>query len=466
MWLKIVLVAVMLTAGCATFHRAPIDPSQTASDFESRSFDNAGLKKYIEQNLHSEIVPWPPKSWGLDMLTFAAFFYNPDLETAIARWGVAEAGVITAGERPNPTATFVPQYVTNLSGSTSPWVLNFSLYVPIETAGKRGYRISRARHLSKAAYFDVASAAWGVRSRLRSSLVGLYINRRIVSVLRSRIKIQEEVVRLMEKRLSAGEISEPEMMTSRLLLDRMRLALSEADSSVSQSRADVATALGMPAGALNEIGLSHDFIRKLPENLPPRDARRQALLNRADILSMLSEYDAAQSALQLEIAKQYPDVNLGPGYEFDQGENKWALGVSISLPVFNRNEGPIAEADARRKEVAARFIALQATVIGELDRALALYSKAAASLKAADSLIGTRQQKEQSLQKRFNLGEIDRLALLNGREELYSADLLRVKAINSLNSALGMIEDAMQRPLNNAGPFIREIKQMKRSDNG
>ena len=38
-----------------------------------------------------------------------------------------------------------------------------------------------------------------------------------------------------------------------------------------------------------------------------------------------------EAALRLEIAKQYPDVHLNPGYQFDTGENKWALGVGLTL---------------------------------------------------------------------------------------------------------------------------------------
>ena len=64
--------------------------------------------------------------------------------------------------------------------------------------------------------------------------------------------------------------------------------------------------------------------------------------------------------LRLEIARQYPDLHLNPGYEFDQADSKWALGLSIELPLLNQNQGPIAEAEARRLESAARFESLQA----------------------------------------------------------------------------------------------------------
>ena len=54
-------------------------------------------------------------------------------------------------------------------------------------------------------------------------------------------------------------------------------------------------------------------------------------MNRADVRGALAEYAASQSALQLEIANQYPDLHLGPGYGWNTGnagDNKWSLGVS------------------------------------------------------------------------------------------------------------------------------------------
>jgi len=104
------------------------------------------------------------------MLTLAAFYYQPDLDVARAKWEVAEAGVITAGGRPNPSVGFTPQYNVNAAGGISPWILNFSLDIPLETAGKRGYRIARAEHISEAARLNIAGVAWQVRSRLRRDL--------------------------------------------------------------------------------------------------------------------------------------------------------------------------------------------------------------------------------------------------------------------------------------------------------
>src|SRR5437667_170854 len=141
-----------------------------------------------------------------------------------------------------------------------------------------------------------------------------------------------------------------------------------------EARSQLAEAVGLPSSALTDIELSFDGLDQFPTELTSAEVRRQAALSRTDLLAALAEYAASQSALQLEIAKQYPDLHLGPGYQLDQTDNKWSLGATLTLPVLNQNQGAIAEAKARREEAAARFVALQAQAVGEIDRAVAGYS--------------------------------------------------------------------------------------------
>ena len=99
------------------------------------------------------------------------------------------------------------------------------------------------------------------------------------------------------------------------------------------------------------------------------------------------KYEAAQSALQLAIADQYPNLTLGPGYQYDFGANKYLLSPSLTLPIFNQNQGPIAAAIAARQQQAARFTALQAGILGAIDRAACAYRTANAALTTADALV-------------------------------------------------------------------------------
>lgn len=467
-WSFFILIAmVMGTTGCAHFQSKPLSPSQTASAFEARRLDDPGLKEFLETNIHEGIAPWPPKSWDFTMLTLAAFYYHPDMDLARARWGTAEAGVITAGGRPNPNVGFTPQYNADAATGVSPWTLGFNLDIPIETAGKRGYRIAQAKHLSEAARLNIATAAWQARSRLRSSLLNLYAADQTVPILKHQQEIQEEIVRLLEERLAVGEVSQPDLTQAHIALDQVRLSVLEVSRQASEARVQLADALGLPVSALDGIEISFDLLNRLPTEIPSQDPRRQALLSRPDILSALAEYAAAQSALQLEIAKQYPDIHLGPGYAWDQGDNKWSLGLSISLPVFNRNQGPIAEAEARRTEAAARFTAFQARVIGEMDRALVSIRAAQKKLETAEAFLSDRKDQYETALAMFEIGESDRLALLSARLELESTALSRVDALVKAQQSIGLLEDAAQRPLHpsESFPVIPEADPLAEEEN-
>ncbi len=455
-WLENILASCIifgLMSGCATFRPRPISPSQTAAAFEARTLDNPGLKEFLEVNLQHEITPWPPRSWSLQILNLVAFYYHPDLDVARAKWGTAKAGVMTAGGLPNPSVAFTPQYNANAAGGVSPWTLGFTLDIPIETAGKRGYRIAQVTRLSEATRLNIASVAWEVSSRLRKSLLNLYSAEQSEAILKNQRTVQQEIVKLLEERLTSGEVSIPDVTQTHISLDQTRLSLHEAERQRAEARVQLADALGLPVAAIDGVSLSFDLFDRnsLPKNFPSQDIRRQTLLNRADILSALAEYAATESTLQLEIAKQYPDIHIGPGYQWDQGANKWSLGLSVSLPILNRNEGPIAEAEARRIETQARFSALQARVIGELDRALAGYVAALQKLEAAESLLLAQRKQQESVQSIFDAGGADRLVLHSAQIEYSSAELSRSDALVKTQQALGALEDAMQRPLDPSG---------------
>ena len=164
------IIALGLVAGCARFHPQPLSPAETAAGLESRSLDNPGLKVFLDKNLHPQPSTWPAAKWDFEMLTLAAFYYQPSLDLARAVWAEAQAGVVTAGARPNPTLGLTPQYVFNPRGEP-PWVATLNLDWPIETAGKRGARVAQARHLSESARLNIAAAAWQARSQLRGSVI-------------------------------------------------------------------------------------------------------------------------------------------------------------------------------------------------------------------------------------------------------------------------------------------------------
>ena len=432
-----------LLAGCARFEPKPISPAQTAAELESRSLTNAALKTFLETNLHRAFPDWPATAFDFDLLTLAAFYYHPDLAVAWAQWAVAQAGNKTAGGRPNPTLSLVPGYDT-AGGLASPWFPAVSLDVPIETAGKRGKRIAAAKHLSEAARLNLATVAWKVRSDLRSSLLVFSAAQRREALLEKQISVQEKIVALLDQQIQAGAIAGSEAAAPHIALQKLRLDFAAAQSQRAEARARVAEAIGVPLGALGDLP---DGDSRAPGDLTTAEIRRAALQSRTDILGALAGYAAAQANLQLEIAKQYPDVHLNPGYQFDLGENKWSLGLSFDLPILNQNQGPIAEAAAHRQEAAAKFNAVQFKALAEIERTVEVFRAAEINSATLRLLADTQAKQRAAVESQFNAGALERLDWLNAQFESVNADLLQLDAQAKFQTAAAALEDAVQRPL-------------------
>ncbi len=301
----------------------------------------------------------------------------------------------------------------------------------IETAGKRGIRIAEARHLSEAARWQILSTAWSVRSGLRGALLEVFTAGEAEALLADQEKLQTEFVRLLELQRDAGEVSTYDLTQARVALDASRLAAIEAARIKEEAMSRLAGALGLARRALEGMTLSFDAFRGLKPDFPAGEIRRHAVLNRSDILAALAEYEASQSALKLEIAKQYPDIDLGPDYQFDQTDSKWTLGLGLILPVFSRNRGPIAEALAGREESAARFLALQSQVIGELDAAVEDCRAAVRKSRAADELVANLAGQERAARAQRELGEISTLEFLGIQLELNAGAQARLEALDA-----------------------------------
>jgi len=439
------LLALPTTGACVHYQPKPISPPATLASIEARALDSADLGQFLEAN--HQVTAWPPAAWNLQSLTLAAFYYHPDLDQARAAWATARAAGVTAGERPNPTVSFAPGYnSTTPASEMTPWILTLDLDFTIETAGKREHRLAQARQLSESARLNIATVAWQVRSRVRRALLDLHAATATAALLTRQEQIQTDNLTLLDRQLAAGAISPFERAQARLVLDSIRLAFHDAARQQAEARVHLAAAVGVTVHALDGVALSFDVFSRTPPEMPDSGARRLALLNRPDILGLLAEYESRQAALQLEIARQYPDLHLGPGYQMDQAANKWTLGLAGLLPVFSRNRGPIAEAEARRAETAAAFVSVQSRAIEEIDSGLAGYRAALAKVSTADALRTDLLEQEQRGQAQLRAGAISRLDLGSLQLERATADLAHLDALVRAHQALGSLEDALQVP--------------------
>lgn len=424
--------------------------------FEERTLDSPEVQSYIASHLKGQPVGGAVSTWELESLTLAAFYFSPDLDVARAKSATADSAVQTASQRPNPTLQLPFEYTSNAKPGNSPYTLGLGLDIPIETAGKRGYRVAQSRQLSAVAQLDVGQAAWQVRRHLRTQMLDWFAAQQRSRHLALQVQARQQVVQMLNKRLSVGAASAPEVQQAHAALTQSRVDLGRANQQILDAQAGVAAVIGLRARAVEAANIRFDAFETAYPELPDDAAREQALLNRVDVLAALAQYESSQAALQLEIANQYPDIHLGPGYIFDAGAHKFTLPVSgISLPLFNMNEGPIAEAMARRREAATRFNAAQAGAIADVDRAVQHYRSTVAALQLSESLQAAQQEQWAAVHKAFEVGKTDRLSLTLAEVEAQSVAQVRADTLVEVQRAIGELENAMQLPLPARPPASR-----------
>jgi len=444
-------ISSLALIGCATYEPKPLVPEQSAAAFDSRRLDSPELRQFLEQQLGHELKVWPPKHpqpWSLETLTLAAYFHHTELPVARARWQTAQAAELTAGARPNPTLSASPTFNFDAASAVSPWKPVANLDLPIETAGKRGLRLARAKQQTEAARHEFFAAAWRVRSGVGAALEELFYSGLLSGNAEQRVTLLKQQLDLTVQRQQAGEVSPAEVTAARLAHEKAKLEHDLARERRATAKARLAEAVGVPAREFAELPMGYGPWSPQLSAAELVKLREAALLGRPDLRAALASYEAAQLALQLEVAKQYPDVHLGTGYEWDQGANKWRLfSLAVELPVLNQNQGPIAEARARREEAAAHFNALQAKAAADIDTAIANFQSARARIFNEKPMFDAVAANESAARALLKDGEGTRLDVLRAQLERLDAQRLSAEVSHRHWLAVNALEAALQQPL-------------------
>lgn len=471
----VILGALAFLSGCTfqTYSQKPLDPAETAARLQARDPSAPAFQQYLLANGYPQ-EQLPIQQWGLPELTLSAFFFHPQLEVARAQWRAMQAAEITAARRPNPGISGLVERHSEHDG-ISPWLFGLSLDIPLQNTDKRQADIDRAAHLSEASRIEIGQAAWQVRSRLSESWINYHQALQQVKILQDELELRQQINDMLQTRLDAGMLSSVELGSAALLLQRAQQQLLAAQGQIPELRVALANSAGLPPQAFRQLSLASDLDNPSnSENQPGEtllleaseidDLQETALLNRLDIRAALARYAAAEAKVRREIAGQYPDIVLSPGYSYDQGDRIWSLGFSTLLALLDKNEGPIAEALSLRDVEAAQFEALQASVIAELEQARAGYLAAVEEWKKARQFLDAQQSHTSQLEQQFEAGYSDRLELTTAR---LSASLARQSLISAefkVRRAITRLENLAQRPLQNPIGVPGNINQSSPAD--
>jgi hypothetical protein len=179
-----------------------------------------------------------------------------------------------------------------------------------------------------------------------------------------------------------------------------------------------------------------------------------AISSRRDVLRAVIDYDLAESALRLEIAKQYPEVHVGPGYTWDHGVSKLPFNLGLVLPT-DLNRSAIAQAEAKRAEAGRALEAVQAAVLAAVDQAQgALSATATTQALIRDRDLPVAQRLAASAARSRQAGETDRVDELGAQATLLETELSVLDARRTAAGAVVDLEDALRTPFDPAETLL------------
>lgn len=438
----------LLATGCAlqTFEPRPLDPAHSQAALLALNPSDPALRDALARR-GIDVGEWPMEQWNPAALTALAFELRADLVLARAERASVDAARESARAARNPAIDLTTEHHSAHSSSGSPWTFGLALDLPLTGASRRAARQAQADAKAREAQWQLAQRAWQVRSEVRDAYAQWHFSRLTEAALGAELALRRRETALFDKRLAVGAVGGIEPARARQRETDTAQQRNAAAQAVQRACSELAQAVGLTPEAFDGLALA-----ALPDESPRVVSgellQRSALHHRLDVRAALERYDASEAALQLEIARQIPELSIKPGYAWDQGDNRWSLGLSMLLPLLDRNAGPIAEARARREAEAARFLALQTHAIAELHAARQLATAARANLEAVRSVRVQEAEISARVERRLAAGDADRLEQVAALIASSAAQRRVIEAQASDWHALGALEDAVQRPLN------------------
>ena len=465
---KYLLVGFCLLLGaCAKqdYTASPINVESSFASIAAREPGDAGFRDFLQQNGYS-VSDWPLKHWEIDTLTLAGLYFHPQLKADIAGLAVFDADAGIASQRRNPRVSLPLENRGEDRGT--PWAFGVVTQFLYERKDKRLARIAQAEAKKQAALVRVEQKAWSMYIGMHRDLVAYREVRRRHELLGEQQGLLEQILELTQRRYDLGRASSFEVSSARLQLQRLNLELTNLESATLDAFQKVSNRTGLSNGKISRSELVIEslmvqrpsFLNELGSN------SHSFLLEHYDIRAGLFDYLSFEAALKLEIEKQYPDVNLSPGFVLEQGDNIFSLGAQWLLPIFHNNDAQIERALAQREYRQRQFIALQTRLHNELENRSQKFHTASAAWQEARDLVKELQSRQSTLRRQYDLGYIDRLNLLGSQLETVRARLSTLGLETAMLNALVALEEIVQVPVHDTVVFGRWLEHLQNSLNG
>lgn len=345
---------------------------------------------------------------------------SPELAALRHAVEAAEGRSLGARLHPNPSLELEAEEVALARPRLSHSQNTVGLAQELDFGARRTRRIAAAF-----AEEDVARAAMARRERELFSEIAevfseiLYLAEADRLAASALVELAEPLAVVRERvRLRAApqwELERSELEAQRLELEAARLAPQARAAAASLSRL-----CGTPITADELVGSLPNRTSQLDEPA----YRRRVLASHPRLLLAQAEEAAARRRLaQAEAERRAPpQVRLALGRNTALDENILEAGIALPLPLWNRNQGAIAEAQARLRQAESESAAELDRLREEIERALAEYASAATQLaRLGDALLPRAERVLELTESGYRVGKQSFLEWLEARQALLEA---------------------------------------------
>lgn len=354
-----------------------------------------------------------------------------DLLAARQNLATAEARILGAKQRPNPTLEAEYGSARILGGEAES---DFSVGVSqvIETGGRRSRRIAVAELELAQARASVLALERSIAANIRQNYARAVAAARQLDVLEKLLVADAELVRVTEARLNEGDAAPLDLNVVRVENDRLRVSIVEGRSELETAVLELKTLAG--------LDVAEDF-KIAPQNeRPPRldlslaQITDLALRERVDFQAARIGEQLGTAKVNLARAEKVPNVEASVRYSrsnetLDLPEsiggarpdksNELSFGISVEIPVFNRNRGEIAAATSEQMQAVRQREFLESTIKRDVAVAYRKYRAAAEKLVLyAAQILPRSEENLRSVRAAYGMGEFSVFEVVSEQRRL------------------------------------------------
>lgn len=322
-----------------------------------------------------------PQPLTVDHAVRTALANRAEVDAAASARVAADGRLRQAGLRPNPVLSLQTENWRAWGTPGLKFARDMNIFASVsgtvETGGKRRARMAAAASDQFAADADRQALEWAVETEVRRAFVVASEARRRSDLLAAGLAPYRELERYERARLREGAAAEIDVIKVEVELRKAELRASEAEMRAAAALRELLLAMGVQAPA-DQMRLAD---ARGPIQLEPPDVdslRATALESHPRLLAARAYAEQARTSTAVEQTLAKPDVTPYFGYKRDGPFNSLIGGLSVPLPLSNRNQGAIESATAEHRRREALVRALEAQVLNRIEAAADAWRRHAA----------------------------------------------------------------------------------------